>query len=74
MHISARSDYAVRAALGLAAAYPATTSSASLAAARNEDPAPYLDESIPILERLSIIAMSRIDLAAQRDPAAATPA
>jgi class 3 adenylate cyclase/tetratricopeptide (TPR) repeat protein len=34
---------------------------ASLATATGEDPEPYLEESMPIFERLGIIAMSRID-------------
>ena len=46
---------------------------ASLATARGEDPAPYLNESTPILERLGVIAMSRIDLASERQSAVSTP-
>lgn len=34
---------------------------ASLATATGDDPEPYLEESMPIFERLGIIAMSRID-------------
>ena len=47
---------------------------ASLATATGEDPAPYLDESMPILARLGVIAMSRIDLASHRQsPTPASP-
>jgi Rrf2 family protein len=58
VHISARSDYAVRAALGLAAAYPATTSSASLATAQ-ELPRKFLEAILADLRRAGLVRGQR---------------
>ena len=54
MHISARSDYAVRAALGLAAKYPATVSSASLAT-EQDLPRKFLEAILADLRRAGLV-------------------
>jgi Rrf2 family protein len=58
VHISARSDYAVRAALGLAAAYPATVSSASLAA-EQDLPRKFLEAILADLRRAGLVRGQR---------------
>jgi Rrf2 family protein len=58
VHISARSDYAVRAALGLAAAYPATVSSASLAADQDL-PRKFLEAILADLRRAGLVRGQR---------------
>ncbi len=58
MHISARSDYAVRAALGLAAAYPATVSSAGLAADQDM-PRKFLEAILADLRRAGLVRGQR---------------
>lgn len=58
MHISARSDYAVRAALGLAATYPATTSSANLAIAQDL-PRKFLEAILADLRRAGLVRGQR---------------
>ena len=58
MHISARSDYAVRAALGLAAAYPATVSSAGLAA-EQDLPRKFLEAILADLRRAGLVRGQR---------------
>jgi Rrf2 family protein len=58
VHISARSDYAVRAALGLAAAYPATVSSAALAA-EQELPRKFLEAILADLRRAGLVRGQR---------------
>ena len=58
MHISARSDYAVRAALGLAAAYPATVSSAGLATAQDL-PRKFLEAILADLRRAGLVRGQR---------------
>jgi Rrf2 family protein len=58
MHISARGDYAVRAALGLAAAYPSTVSTAELA--REQDmPRKFLEAILGDLRRGGIVRGQR---------------
>ena len=58
MHISARGDYAVRAALGLAAAYPATVSSATLAADQHL-PRKFLEAILADLRRAGLVRSQR---------------
>jgi Rrf2 family protein len=58
VHISARGDYAVRAALGLAAAYPATVSSATLAAEQNL-PGKFLEAILADLRRAGLVRGQR---------------
>lgn len=58
MHISARSDYAVRAALGLAAAYPATVSSATLATDQDL-PRKFLEAILADLRRAGLVRGQR---------------
>ena len=58
MHISARSDYAVRAALGLASAYPATISSASLAT-EQDLPRKFLEAILADLRRAGLVRGQR---------------
>ena len=58
MHISARSDYAVRAALGLAAAYPATVSSAGLAS-EQDLPRKFLEAILADLRRAGLVRGQR---------------
>jgi Rrf2 family protein len=58
VHISARSDYAVRAALGLAAAYPATVSSAGLAADQDM-PRKFLEAILADLRRAGLVRGQR---------------
>lgn len=58
MHISARSDYAVRAALGLAASYPATVSSASLSA-EQDLPRKFLEAILADLRRAGLVRGQR---------------
>jgi Rrf2 family protein len=58
VHISARSDYAVRAALGLAAAYPATVSSAGLAGEQNL-PRKFLEAILADLRRAGLVRGQR---------------
>jgi Rrf2 family protein len=58
VHISARSDYAVRAALGLAAAHPATVSSAGLAA-EQDLPRKFLEAILADLRRAGLIRGQR---------------
>lgn len=58
MHISARSDYAVRAALGLAAAYPATVSSAGLAS-EQDLPRKFLEAILADLRRAGLVRSRR---------------
>jgi len=58
MHISARGDYAVRAALGLAAAYPATLSSAVLAA-QQDLPRKFLEAILGDLRRAELARSQR---------------
>lgn len=54
MHISARGDYALRAALGLAAAYPATTSAQALAEAQDL-PYKFLEAILSDLRRAGLV-------------------
>jgi Rrf2 family protein len=58
VHISARSDYAVRAALGLAAVYPATVSSATLAA-EQQLPRKFLEAILADLRRAGLVRGQR---------------
>jgi Rrf2 family protein len=58
VHISARSDYAVRAALGLAAAYPATVSSATLATDQDL-PRKFLEAILADLRRAGLVRGQR---------------
>jgi len=58
VHISARSDYAVRAALGLASAYPATISSASLAT-EQDLPRKFLEAILADLRRAGLVRGQR---------------
>ena len=58
MHISARGDYAVRAALGLAAAYPATVSSATLAVDQHL-PRKFLEAILADLRRAGLVRSQR---------------
>lgn len=58
MHISARSDYAVRAALGLASKYPATVSSASLAT-EQDLPRKFLEAILADLRRAGLVRGQR---------------
>ena len=58
MHISARGDYAVRAALGLAAAYPATVSSATLAA-EQDLPGKFLEAILADLSQAGLVRGQR---------------
>jgi Rrf2 family protein len=58
VHISARSDYAVRAALGLAAAYPATVSSAGLASEQGL-PRKFLEAILADLRRAGLVRGQR---------------
>jgi Rrf2 family protein len=58
VHISARSDYAVRAALGLAAAHPATVSSATLATDQ-ELPRKFLEAILADLRRAGLVRGQR---------------
>lgn len=58
VHISARSDYAVRAALGLAAKYPATVSSATLAA-EQDLPRKFLEAILADLRRAGLVRGQR---------------
>jgi Rrf2 family protein len=58
VHISARSDYAVRASLGLAAVYPATVSSATLAA-EQKLPRKFLEAILADLRRAGIVRGQR---------------
>jgi len=58
MHITARGDYAVRAALGLAAVYPATASTASLADAQGM-PRKFLEAILGDLRRASLVRGQR---------------
>jgi Rrf2 family protein len=58
VHISARSDYAVRAALGLAAAYPATASSATLATDQDL-PRKFLEAILADLRRAGLVRGQR---------------
>lgn len=54
MQVSARGDYAVRAALGLAAAYPATTSAQALAEAQDL-PYKFLEAILSDLRRAGLV-------------------
>jgi Rrf2 family protein len=58
LHISARGDYAVRAALGLAAAYPTTVSSATLAA-QQALPGKFLEAILADLRRAGLVRGQR---------------
>jgi Rrf2 family protein len=58
MNISARGDYAVRAALGLAAAYPGTVSAASLAEEQTM-PRKFLEAVLGDLRRAGIVRGQR---------------
>jgi Rrf2 family protein len=58
VHISARGDYAVRAALGLAAAYPATAASAALAAEQRL-PRKFLEAILADLRRAGLVRGQR---------------
>ncbi|GAA2583795.1 Rrf2 family transcriptional regulator [Dactylosporangium fulvum] len=58
MHISARGDYAVRAALGLAAAYPAVVSAAGLAD-EQEMPRKFLEAVLGDLRRAGLVRGQR---------------
>jgi Rrf2 family protein len=58
MHISARSDYAVRAALGLASKYPATVSSATLAT-EQDLPRKFLEAILADLRRAGLVRGQR---------------
>ncbi len=58
MHISARSDYAVRAALGLATAYPATLSTARLAEEQSM-PRKFLEAILGDLRRAGLVRGQR---------------
>lgn len=58
MHISARGDYAVRAALGLAVAYPATVSSQALADAQGL-PRKFLEAILADLRRGGLVRSIR---------------
>lgn len=58
MHISARGDYAVRASLGLAAVYPATVSSATLAS-EQDLPRKFLEAILADLRRAGLVRGQR---------------
>lgn len=58
MHISARGDYAVRATLGLAAAYPATVSTAALAQ-EQDMPRKFLEAILADLRRAGLVRGQR---------------
>jgi Rrf2 family protein len=58
VHISARSDYAVRAALGLASKYPATVSSATLAT-EQDLPRKFLEAILADLRRAGLVRGQR---------------
>jgi Rrf2 family protein len=58
VHISARSDYAVRAALGLAAAYPSTVSSATLSSDQDL-PRKFLEAILADLRRAGLVRGQR---------------
>jgi Rrf2 family protein len=58
VHISARGDYAVRAALGLAAAYPAVVSAASLAE-EQDMPRKFLEAVLGDLRRAGLVRGQR---------------
>jgi Rrf2 family protein len=58
MHISARGDYAVRAALGLAAAYPDTVSTAALADEQGM-PRKFLEAVLGDLRRAGLVRGQR---------------
>jgi Rrf2 family protein len=58
MHISARGDYAVRASLGLAAAYPAVVSAAGLAD-EQEMPRKFLEAVLGDLRRAGLVRGQR---------------
>lgn len=58
MHISARGDYAVRASLGLAAAYPAVVSAAGLAD-EQEMPRKFLEAVLADLRRAGVVRAQR---------------
>ena len=58
MHISARGDYAVRAALGLATAYPSTVSTAELAR-EQEMPRKFLEAILGDLRRAGLVRGQR---------------
>lgn len=58
MHISARGDYAVRAALGLAAAYPSVVSAASLAD-EQDMPRKFLEAVLGDLRRAGLVRGQR---------------
>ncbi|HLL67690.1 MAG TPA: Rrf2 family transcriptional regulator [Micromonosporaceae bacterium] len=58
MHISARGDYAVRASLGLAAAYPATISTAALAEEQHM-PRKFLEAILADLRRSGLVRGQR---------------
>jgi Rrf2 family protein len=58
MHISARGDYAVRAALALAAGYPGTVSAQALAT-EQEMPRKFLETILADLRRAGLVQSSR---------------
>ena len=58
MHISARGDYAVRSSLGLAAAYPATVSTAALAQ-EQDMPRKFLEAVLADLRRAGLVRGQR---------------
>jgi Rrf2 family protein len=58
MHISARGDYAVRAALGLASVYPATVSTAALAD-EQDMPRKFLEAVLGDLRRAGLVRGQR---------------
>jgi Rrf2 family protein len=58
MHISARGDYAVRASLGLAAAYPSTMSTAALAE-EQDMPRKFLEAILADLRRAGLVRGQR---------------
>ncbi len=58
MHISARGDYAVRAAIGLAAAYPRTVSAQTLATEQGM-PRKFLEAILAELRRAGLVQSTR---------------
>ena len=71
---SACIDESLRLARSISAQYEVALSLqalASLAHATGDDPAPYLDECVPILERLGVTSMSRLEQARPSAPARA---
>jgi Rrf2 family protein len=58
MHVSAKGDYAVRAALGLAAAYPERVTATALAD-RYEMPRKFLESALADLKRAALVASVR---------------